>query len=212
MGDAGIGASAQGAGGAIQLVGGMYQAKAMQRQGAYQKSIADMNARLSSLSAADAVRRGNVEAMRMVGRGDRAASADRGAFAGGGVDVNSGSAIANQQGIKAMSQLDALTISHNAALEAVGYNMQAINQTAAGRFAQIGAATNASATIAEGGMKFANSLVGAANNYNRYRPIVPSTPQPGTVVPGEAQPEVNESNWQPNSELNDVSESNWTPQ
>lgn len=186
MGDSGVGASAaggssssalggasQGVGGAIQLAGAYSQHAAFRRAGNYQNRIANINAQMSSLEAADAVKRGDQAASQRLNRGGNAVSDQRAVFARGGTDVNSGTAGAVQAGAQAVSQLDALTISHNAKLEAIGYNMQGINATAQGRMAAIAGKNNAAQSMITGGMKFAEGSIGWANNYYKYRPVVP---------------------------------------
>lgn len=169
------GAGAQAVGGAAGLANGIEQGKAYRAQGNYANRIAQVNAQMSALQAADARKRGDLEAGKTITRGQQIVSAQRAGFGAGGTDVNSGTASAVQAGTQAVSQLDALTISHNAAMEAIGYNMQGINLTAQGKMAQLAGRTNAGASVAAGGMKFANSLLQDGNTYNQYRPRVPTT-------------------------------------
>src|ERR1700690_2110122 len=113
MGDAAIGAGAQGIGGASSLANGIVQGNAYRAQGNYQNRIAQVNAQMSALQAADARRRGDLQAGQVLQRGQQVVSQQRTGFAASGTDVNSGSAAAVQASTQAVSQLDALTISHN---------------------------------------------------------------------------------------------------
>lgn len=209
---AGIGAGAQSAGGAIQLAGGIIQGNAARQQGAYQNSIAQINARLTAMQAKDARMRGDIESSQMVQRGEQIMSGQRAAAGAGGVDPNSGSAAQSQASTRAISQLDALTISHNAQLEAIGYNLQAQNILAGGRMANIAGKNTQGMDILTGGLKFGNSVMQATHNYGQYRPRVPIQ---NPTLPSEAQPQVNESNWQSPEDAPsldeglDRSESNW---
>lgn len=211
---AGIGAGAQGAGGAVHLVGGILQGNAARQQGAYQNRIAQINAQLTTMQAKDARMRGDIESSQMVQRGEQIVSGQRAAAGAGGVDPNSGSAAQSQASTRAISQLDALTISHNAQLEAIGYNLQGQNILAGGRMANIAGKNTQSMDILTGGLKFGNSIMQAGSNYSHLQPRVPVQ---NPTLPSEAQPQVNESNWRnpedapPLDEGGDRSESNWAP-
>lgn len=162
----------------------------MHNQGRYSNRIAQINSQMSALQAADARKRGDVEAGQAIAKGNQRVGAQRVAFGAGGTDVNSGSAANVQASTAAVSQLDALTISHNAHLEAIGYNMQGINGAAQGRFAAIAGKNNEAQSIASGGAKFADSITQGVANYNKYKAIVPVT-QPTASVPMSGQDIIN---------------------
>lgn len=168
----------------------MSQGIAQHNAGRYSNRIAEINAQMSALQAADARKRGDIEAGQAIGRGEDRVSRQRTSFGAGGTDVNSGSAMLTQAGTSAVSQLDALTISHNAHLEAIGYNMQGINGAAQGRFAAIAGKNNEAQSIASGGAKFADSITQGVANYNKYKAIVPVT-QPTASVPMSGQDNIN---------------------
>jgi hypothetical protein len=103
---------------------------AIARQNAY---IQEENARLAEQRAADATRRGEIEEKQHRLRVSQFIGEQRTSFAGSGVVVGSGSPLTNVQDTAAAGEYDALTIKHNAAMEAWGNTMQARNERLIGQ-------------------------------------------------------------------------------
>lgn len=180
MGEAGSSAAlAQGVGGLSSAAGGYAQSRAYLSQGKYVGAISDVNAKLADLQAADAIRRGKNEAALVGERGLQVQQQQRTQLAAGGVDVNSGNAAAIQEGTGAMSYLDQLRVTNNAALEAIGYKMEAINLTGQGRMARISGRANSNASLISGGMGFAKDALMGAAIYSKYKIHVPVQPRSG---------------------------------
>lgn len=133
-------AAAQGING---YVSGRRAGNAAITQGNYEANLYNQNATLADQQAADAIARGQVAEGRQRNAGKSFIGQQRTGFAGQGVDVTSGSASAVQGEAQAMSALDALTIRNNAAREAFGYKVQALNDRGNAQLALMGAKNRA---------------------------------------------------------------------
>ena len=110
---------------AIGAVSGMMQGRANQEQAGMQADALRRNAAFMGQAAADAKRRGAHESDWARIQGQQLIGTQRAAMAssGGVVDMDSNAIL--QQDAAQLSELDALTISNNAAREAYGYEVQA---------------------------------------------------------------------------------------
>lgn len=106
------------------------------QQGRYLDKVANVNAGISNQAADDAIARGSQEADQQRIYTDQVIGAQRTGFAGNGIDVNTGTAGQIQNDTAALGELDALTIINNAAREAYGYRVQAMDQRQQGRLAR----------------------------------------------------------------------------
>lgn len=115
---------------AIALGSSLMQAQNQKAAGAAAAAQAEQDAIYKENAALDAEKRGDLAADRQ--RRDTAGliGAQRTAYAGNGIDVNSGSAANVQDDTAMLGELDALTISNNAAREAWGYRVGASNDIA----------------------------------------------------------------------------------
>lgn len=166
----------QGVGGAMALENGIIQAHAYSRQGSYQRSLSNINARMAQMQAVDAVQRGRQTAGMLGNRGAQIEAKQRVAQAASGTDVNSGTNASIQANTQALSRIDQLTAANNAALEAIGFKMQASNLTSQGRMAYIAGRGNAGQSIISGGMGFAKGITTGMATYDKYRVRAPGTP------------------------------------
>lgn len=139
-------------------VGAGMSAGAASSAGRYNKKIADQNAYVAELQAADALDRGREDENLMRERIRSAIGSSRVAYASQGVDVAIGSAVDLQAAIASAGEKDALTIRNNAAREAWGYRVQAVNQRSQGKLAQF-----------QGDMQAANTVLGGFSNFMKGR-------------------------------------------
>lgn len=117
------------------------------KQGEYTAGALDTNAGLADQNASDAIARGR-EASARQGLATRGLlGSQRVAGAAQGVDVNSGSLADIQSDTQSMSELDRLTIEHNAAREAFGYKADAANLRAQGEQVRQASRNNARGTL-----------------------------------------------------------------
>lgn len=117
-------------------VSNLFNAYSSYEQGKYLDKVSKVNAGVSEQAAKDALARGTIEADDMRRQTDRTIGTQRTAFAANGIDVNTGSAGQIQNDTAALGELDALTILNNAAREAYGYKVQAIDQRQQGKLAK----------------------------------------------------------------------------
>jgi len=107
---------------------GLAQQKQAEAQAQVQESEAaqlDYNANVAELQAADATKRGAEEEQRFRTQVKGLIGSQRAGFGGQGVKVDNGSAADVQADTRYLGEQDALTIRHNAAREAWGYQVQA---------------------------------------------------------------------------------------
>ena len=98
--------------------------QAQQRAAEKQAQLADYNAAVADLQAVDAYHRGEIEAHRFRARTRGVIGEQRTQFAAGNIDVGYGSTVDVQADAAFLGELDALTISNNAAREAWGYRVE----------------------------------------------------------------------------------------
>jgi hypothetical protein len=137
-------------------------AQAQKSAGAYQKQIADTNARLSEIQANDAITRGEKQATDIKTQTRKLIGAQRAALASQGLDLKDGNAADIQEETASLGAMDAMTVRNNAWREAWGYKVQANNYTGAGQMAQITAKNQANSTILTGGMSMINTAARAS--------------------------------------------------
>lgn len=146
------------------------QSLALQTQGEYQKQVSEINARLSTLMAEEALARGDRAAGDVVGAGREAAGQARTYAAAQGIKVGVGSAAQIQSAIQEVTDRDAITARNNAWREAWGYRMQAVQATGAGKMAEIAASAASSNTLLTGGLNALNYGIRAAWGFSGRKP------------------------------------------
>lgn len=135
---------------AVAMVGGMMGAQNAKQQGAYQSSTLIGNAALKNQTAAETEIAGATSSDWQRVRTGQAVGTQRSAQAANGIDVNSGSAAQLQDDTAMIGELDALTISNNAARQAYGYRIQADQDVANASQALTNAGNNATGSILGG--------------------------------------------------------------
>lgn len=149
-----------------KFAGERQQATAAERQGAYEQAVYNTDAQLAEQQAADAIARGKEAETRQRQATRGLIGSQRAALAAQGIEVDSGSALDVQADTAAMGELDALTIRNNAAREAYGYKVQALNYRQQGQLAALSGKNQAAALRNE---SYSTLLTGAANTYGIYR-------------------------------------------
>lgn len=156
------------AGGAMQAGGSFVQAGAQRAEGKYAQEQANTNARIEDIQAADAIRRGDVEANAIRRNADVTKGAQRAAAAAGGADVGSGSAAMIQEQTDLYGKTDASVRRANAWQEAWGHGAVAVQDRTRGKMARAGAQTSSAATIATGGMALGRGIMNGGMLYDEY--------------------------------------------
>jgi hypothetical protein len=154
-------------GSALQMAGGVFTG--IQRWKADQ-----YNAKIDRMSAQDALARGQLPESMARARGTRTVGAASAAYASGGVDVKSGSAVDVAAGTRGLSALDAATVRFNALREAYGYNLKAQQSDAA-------AAPDLIGSLLTGGGQAAGSMY---QTYGLPQTSVGSDPPYYVAAPG----------------------------
>ncbi len=116
-----------GFGAGMQAVGAYNQAKAQQSALRAETQVSLNNATITGWQAEDAARRGDTEAGRALVHGAQVKGAQRAAVAANGIDLGVGSGQAAINDTDYYTQIDANTILDNAAREAWGYRMNALD-------------------------------------------------------------------------------------
>lgn len=106
------------------------------KQGSYEKGIADRNSQMARMQEADAIARGVEQERKFRINLRKLTGKQRAAFAGQGVALDSGSPVDVIGDTAALGELDALMIRANAQREAWGFANQANDFTARGELAK----------------------------------------------------------------------------
>jgi len=112
------------AGLAFQAFGAIQQSQAASQQAEYEQAVQRNNNIMAERAKEDALRRGKREETLKRLQTAQDVSTSRSKLAGGGFDVNTGSALTKQSDVRAMGNVDALTIRSNAQREAYGIQTQ----------------------------------------------------------------------------------------
>lgn len=142
------------------------QATASSAAGQYAKRVDEQNAKMADAQAQDALDRGELAAQRRGLETRQQIGSTRAAQAAQGVDVSSGSAADVQASEAGIGAMDEVMIRNNAAREAWGYKVEAINDRQAGQVAALTGDMEAAGYRAE---SYGTLLSGAANTYGLYR-------------------------------------------
>jgi hypothetical protein len=150
------------------LLGGLLQARAIQRQKEFEALQAQGNARLAGLQADDARRRG-AHAVKNYQAGVRQTiGSSRVAMAASGVDVASGSALDVQMDLAGQGAVGAKTIENNSWREAWGFEVQGSNIMAESDMRQRAMQELMETSLLTGGAKAARALMAG------YKPDKPT--------------------------------------
>jgi len=142
----------------LSAAGMSYSAVSAYYAGKTQKKIANYNAKVSRMQADQATEIGakaefqhRIGVRRMIG-------AQRAGFAGQGVSLDDGSALEIAQDTAKWGEVDSLTIRNNAALQAWGYEQQALGFNIQGQVASATAMNNVAGTLLTGSASLAKQM------------------------------------------------------
>jgi len=160
------GASSGGGGGGTSALAFMSFAQGI--TGAYsqyqnaraRRLLAKANKQLAEMDAVDALKRGQEAVAITRGKTKKLIGSQRAAIAAQGIRADIGSAADIQQEAQDIGELDVLAIRNNAAREAYGYKVKAIEASLEGRLAISQGRTRAFDTLATGALRSASFLGG----------------------------------------------------
>lgn len=110
-----------------QAYGAFAQARAQKDEFRFQARMADINSRISELSAQSELRRGNQQASRIRMQGGQLKARQRAAMAANGIALDSDTALDVFTSTDFMAESDAITARSNALRAAWGHRLQAVN-------------------------------------------------------------------------------------
>lgn len=146
----------------VSSIGQAYSSfQAYQIQNDYQKTVTELNNKISAFQSEDAIRRGEESVDLYEQQVNQVIGAQRAAFAAQGIEVDSGSAAVIQSDTKAIARQEVLKIRNNAYRESFGYKIQSVRENATGQFASIGANLSATNTLLTGGVSALSSGIAA---------------------------------------------------
>lgn len=132
------------------LGGSAISAYGQAEAGDYNAALAEQNAKVAGIQAQDALTRGTAEESRYRGQVSKLMGRQRAAIGSSGIEA-SGSALDILADTARTGELDALTIRNNAAREAWGYRVQAVNSRAQGKIDKFSSRVGALGTLLTGG-------------------------------------------------------------
>lgn len=138
------------------------QSRAIKAESQYASAQYDMNARIASFQAKEAIRFGEKAAQQELKSTKQTIGKQRAMLAASGVEVSSGSALDIQASTAEQGALNALTIRNNAWREAWGYKMDAVSSRGQSRFAEISGKYKSRSTLITGGL---NAVSDIASGY-----------------------------------------------
>ena len=182
------------AGIALGLVGGYAQYQGTKLQSAaqaqeyaatakaqeYAATVADNNAKISDLQAADAVLRGEQKQIDLQREVGQMRGTGRTGYAAGNVQVGVGSAMDWEQDLSSGAKRESIAIDRNTQMEKWGFQVQANNERNQANLDRMGAVnTNAAAGMAQsaGGFASATSLLSTASRFADQFPVASSKPR-----------------------------------
>lgn len=140
----------QGLTGAAGAANAFTNAYAQRARGKAEASLYGADARMADLQAEDAIRRGDVEANRLLYDARRLAAAQRVGYAASGVRVDQGSAADVIGDTATLGALDAAQLKNNAIREAFGYKTKALDSRLSAQLARLQGRYGANASVAQG--------------------------------------------------------------
>jgi hypothetical protein len=149
--------------GASSAAGAYGQYSASMAEGRYGRAVGNMNAQLALQQAEDANRVGEQEAAKRLRQGGQDASSERARYAAQGINVDTGSAAQTQEDVRKAAEQDAVTIRKNAAMQAWGFGMDAVNSRAKGNMAYRAGRNEGLSSLISGGLQFTRY---ATESYN----------------------------------------------
>lgn len=152
----------------VQAYGAYQETKAQNAAAEYNARILENNAQVARYQAADAKARGEVAEKQFRLRLSQEKGATRAAYGASGALVDSGSSLDVLEDMAEYGEFDALTIRHNAAMEAYGHETQSqnyISQAGLSRMSKRSAGFAAGSTLLTG----ASSLLNQGASYKAYR-------------------------------------------
>lgn len=150
------------------ITNSLSQAGAIRAQGDYEDTISRTNATIARYQAQQTLEAGDIEASRQNIKTQAAVGTERAMQGGSGIDVASASSALTRLSTANAGAMDELTIRNNAARRAWGFQTEALQDTFAGKFAQMTAKNKAFQTVLTGGIQSIEAPLAIESNYLRF--------------------------------------------
>ena len=141
------------------MVSGIAQANAMRAQGDYAVKIGEMNARFAEMEARSVTEAGDKEASEHGKQINQMVGAQKAAFAGGNIKVDSGTALAIRKQTMEIGYAEQRTIRNNAWRKAFGLQTDAFNSRQSGIAKRNIASQRAASTLVTGALGFSKDVM-----------------------------------------------------
>lgn len=145
-------------GAAAPLITAIAQSRATKSQASYESSMLESNARISDIQAADAIRRGDLEAANLKKKYKQVIGSQRAALAAQGLELGEDDAALIQQDTAELGALDVLDTKNNAWREAWGYRVRGANYRNQASMVRAAGSNSSRNTILTGGLTFAKDV------------------------------------------------------
>jgi hypothetical protein len=155
----------------VSAYSAIQQGNAARAAADYQAQVAQNNATIAAMNANSAIQTGNTQLQAQQERAAQQMGMVRAAIGASGVEMNSGSALREQQGLAEVNQLNEATITSNAARSAWNYRNQGADFTAQAGLDQLKGQQAQAAGIVGG---FSSLLSGAGQFSSQYVKAFPS--------------------------------------
>ncbi|HBO83125.1 MULTISPECIES: virion core protein, T7 gp14 family [unclassified Cupriavidus] len=156
-------------GAGVSAYGAIQQGQAAKAASAYQAQVAQNNATIAGMNANAEIEKGNQQLQAQQEQAAQHHGMIRAVMGAGGVELDNGSALRNQQGMAQVDQLNGATIVSNAARAAWNYRNQGANYSAQSQLDTMQGNNAATAGYIGG---FSSLLSGAGQfgrDYNSFR-------------------------------------------
>jgi hypothetical protein len=169
--EAGLAIAAVGA--AVSGYSAIQNSEAQAAAAKYQAQVASNNQQIASMNANQAVEQGNQQLQAEQQQAAQRQGTIRAVMGASGIDLNSGSALRDQQGVAEVDTLNEQTITSNAARSAWNYKNQGADYGATAALGEMQAQSAQSAGLMSG---FSSLLSGAGSFASGYQKLYPSAP------------------------------------
>jgi hypothetical protein len=168
---AGIGLAVGAVGAGVSAYSAIEAGNAQRAAASYQAQVADNNAKIASYNASAATATGNQQLQAAQEQAAQHQGMIRAVMGAGGIDLNSGSALRNQEGVAEVDQVNQATITSNAARSAWNFKNQGVDASAEASLDTMKGNQASTAGLIGG---FSSLLSGASTFGKNYNSAFPS--------------------------------------
>lgn len=154
--------------GISQMIQARTEAANIKAKAQMQERMYELNSEIAEMQADEAIRIGDEQARQIKLQNRQVIGSQRVNLAAQGIEIDSGSALQIQEDTAVLGELDALTIRHNAAKQAMGYEMEASQASLNGTLSRLSGDLSAGTTLTRGYSQAIGSAANAATSFSGY--------------------------------------------